>query len=159
MSLQLRDISELTRARHLAWLAYNLMLQDHAGRAREAADEAAAAAASTGDLESRIISELTLALFDCGDGYADRAVFRLAALCELAHSSDVTEAYGLAAHHYALQLAVAGRVEDATAQIAEGTEHARREGNAMARNMWAIFGGLVHIAAGRLSAARAAVES
>src|SRR5262249_33502334 len=45
-ALQLRDISELTRARHLAWLAYNLMLQDHAGRAREAADEAAAAAAS-----------------------------------------------------------------------------------------------------------------
>jgi DNA-binding CsgD family transcriptional regulator len=29
----------------------------------------------------------------------------------------------------------------------------------MARNLWAIFGGLVHIAAGRLSAARAAVES
>jgi DNA-binding CsgD family transcriptional regulator len=158
-ALQLRDISELTRARHLAWLGYNLMLQDHAGRAREAADEAAAAAASTDDLESRIISELTLALFDCGDGYADRAVRRLAALCELAHTSDVTEAHGLAAHHYALQLAVAGRVEDATAQIAEGTEHARREGNAMARNMWAIFGGMVHVAAGRLSAARAAVES
>jgi DNA-binding CsgD family transcriptional regulator len=158
-ALQLRDISEVTRARHLAWLAYNLMFQDHAGRAREAADEAAAAAASTDDLESRIISELTLALFDCGDGYADRAVRRLAALCELAHTGDVTEAYGLAAHHYALQLAVAGRVDDATAQIAEGTEHARREGNAMARNLWAIFGGLVHIAAGRLSAARAAVES
>ena len=158
-ALQLRDISELTRARHLAWLAYNLMLQDHAGRAREAADEAAAAATSTGDLESRIISELTLALFDCGDGYAGRSVSRLGALCALPYTSDATAAHDLAAHHYALQLAVAGRVDDATAQIAEGTEHARREGNAMARNMWAIFGGLVHIAAGRLSAARAAVES
>src|SRR6516165_5531985 len=158
-ALQLRDISELTRARHLAWLAYNLMLQDHVGRAREAADEAAAAAASTGDLESRIISELTLALFDCGDGYARRSVSRLGALCALPYTSDATAAHDLAAHHYALQRAVAGRVDDATAQIAEGTEHARREGNAMARNMWAIFGGLVHIAAGRLSAARAAVET
>ena len=158
-ALQLRDISELTRARHLAWLAYNLMLQDHAGRAREAADEAAAAATSTGDLESRIISELTLALFDCGDGYAGRSVSRLGALCALPYTSDATAAHDLAAHHYALQLAVAGRVDDATAQIAEGTEHARREGNAMALDMWAIFGGLVHLAAGRLTAARAAVES
>src|SRR5262249_10928172 len=30
-ALQLRDISEVTRARHLAWLAYNLALQDQHG--------------------------------------------------------------------------------------------------------------------------------
>ena len=157
-ALELREISEVTRARHLAWLAYNL-IHDQRGQHRAAADEAAAAAASTGDLEAKIISEVTLALFDCGDGYADRALRRLGSLCALAYTSDAAAAHDRAAHHYAIQLAVAGRVDDATAQIAQGTEHARREGNAMALNIWVIFGGLVHLAAGRLSAARAAVET
>src|SRR6201994_3090731 len=69
-ALQLGDISEVTRARHLAWLAYNLIFQKHGGQQRAAADEAAAAAASTGDLEATILAHLTLALLDCGDGYA-----------------------------------------------------------------------------------------
>ena len=88
-----------------------------------------------------------------------RSSRRLAAVCALANTSDVTEAHGLAAHHYAVQLAVAGRVEEATSKIAEGAAHARREGNAMALAIWNMCGGLVHLAAGRLSAARASVES
>src|SRR6202012_487465 len=39
-ALQLRDISEVTRARHLAWLAYNLMFQQRGEQRRAAADEA-----------------------------------------------------------------------------------------------------------------------
>jgi hypothetical protein len=33
-ALQLADISEVTRARHLGWLAYNLMLHDQRGQRR-----------------------------------------------------------------------------------------------------------------------------
>ena len=65
-ALQLSDISEVTRARHLAWLAYNLVLQDKRGQRRAAANEAAAAAASTGDLEATILADVTLALLDVG---------------------------------------------------------------------------------------------
>ena len=36
-ALQLGDISEVTRARHLGWLAYNLVLHDHRGEARACA--------------------------------------------------------------------------------------------------------------------------
>ena len=72
-ALQLADISEVTRARHLAWLAYNLMFHDQGGQRRAAADEAAAAAASTGDLEATILANLALALLDDGEGYAGRA--------------------------------------------------------------------------------------
>jgi DNA-binding CsgD family transcriptional regulator len=50
-------------------------------------------------------------------------------------------------------------LEDAAARVADGTEQARRERNAMALDIWATFGGIVHLAAGRLSAARAAAES
>ena len=158
-ALQLGDISEVTRARHLAWLAYNLMFQKQGGQQRAAANEAAAAAASTGDLESKIVANLTLALLDCGEGYAGRALRRLEELCALARTSDATAAHDLAAMHYALLLAVVGRLDDAAAQVADGTEQARREGNAMALAIWATNDGVVHLTAGRLSAARAAIES
>ncbi|MGB6761656.1 helix-turn-helix transcriptional regulator, partial [Mycobacterium sp.] len=158
-ALQLGDISEVTRARHLAWLAYNLTLHDHRGQERAAANEAAAAAASTGDLESKIVADVTLALLDCGDGYAGRALRHLEELCALARTDDVTAAHDLAAVSYANLLAVVGRLDEAAARVAEGTEQARRAGNAMALDMWTLIDGMVHLAAGRLSAARAAIES
>jgi DNA-binding CsgD family transcriptional regulator len=156
LALQLAGISEVTRARHLAWLAYNLMLHDQGAERRTAANEAAAAAAATGDLEATILAGTTLALLDCGEGYAGRSVRRLEELCALARTSDAT-----AAHHfsYALLLAVVGRLDDAAAQVAEGTEQARREGNAMGLDLWATWDGVVHLTTGRLPAARAAVES
>jgi DNA-binding CsgD family transcriptional regulator len=158
-ALQLGDISEVTRARHLAWLAYNLALHDQRGEAGAAANEAVAAAASTGDLEATILANLTLAVLDGGEGHAGRSVRRLGELCALARTSDATAAHLLAANHYAILLAVVGRLDDAAARVADGTEQARREGNAMALDMWPTIDGVVHLAAGRLSAARAATES
>jgi DNA-binding CsgD family transcriptional regulator len=158
-ALRLLDISEVTRARHLGWLAYNLMFQKQDGQQRAAANEAAAAAAATGDLEATILADVTLALLDCGDGYAGRALRRLEELCALARTTDATAAHDLAAMHYAHLLAAVGRLDDAAAQVADGTEQARREGNAMALDMWTPVDGVVHLTAGRLSAARAAAES
>jgi DNA-binding CsgD family transcriptional regulator len=158
-ALQLGDISEVTRARHLGWLAYNLVFHDQRGQARAAANEAAVAAASTGDLEARIVADVTLALLDCGEGYAGRSVRRLEELCALARTSDATAAHDLAALHYPILLAAVGRLDDAAARVADGTEQAHRAGNAMARDIWARLDGIVHLAAGRLSAARAATES
>jgi DNA-binding CsgD family transcriptional regulator len=158
-ALRLRDISEVTRARHLSWLAYNLALHDQRGQRRAAANEAAAAAASTGDLEATIMANLTLALLDDGKGHAGSSVHRLEELCALARTSDATPAHDLAAIHYAYLLAVVGRLDDAAAQVAEGTEQARRAGNAMTLDIWATWDGVVHLTAGRLSAARAAAES
>jgi DNA-binding CsgD family transcriptional regulator len=158
-ALQLRGISEVTRARHLAWLAYNVMLQDHGGRAREAADEAAAAAASTGDLESRILGDIALACLDCGDGFAGRGLRRLEQLCALASTSDVTATQDLAEIHYTNLLAVVGRLDDAAVEVADLVEQARREHNAMAVDVWATVDGMVRLAAGELSAARALTES
>jgi DNA-binding CsgD family transcriptional regulator len=158
-ALQLADISEVTRARHLGWLAHNLALHDQRGQRRAAANEAAAAAASTGDLEATIVADVTLAVLDGGEGYAGRSVRRLEELCALARASDVTAAHFSAANHYAFLLAAVGRLDDAAAQVADGTEQARREGNAMALDIWATIDGVVHLAAGRLCAARAATES
>jgi DNA-binding CsgD family transcriptional regulator len=158
-ALQLRDISEVTRARHLAWLAYNLALHDQRGEAGAAANEAAATAASTGDVEATLLANLTLAVLDGGEGYAGRSVRRLEELRTPARPGDATAAHYLAANHYAILLAVVGRLDDAAAQVADGIEQARREGNAMALDMWPTIAGVVHLAAGRLPAARAATES
>jgi DNA-binding CsgD family transcriptional regulator len=157
-ALQLGDISEVTRARHLAELAYNLVYDQRGQQQRAAANEAAAAAAATGDLEARIMANVTLGLLDGGDGDADGALRRLEELCALARTSDAAAAHDLAAIHYANLLAVVGRLDDSAAQAAAGRQQARRAGNAMALDQWAIVDGVVHWTAGRLSAARASVE-
>src|SRR5262249_36092309 len=154
-ALQLPEISEVARARHLAWLASNLALNGQTAQARAAADEAAAAAASTSDLESKIMSTLTVALLDYRDGQADRALRRLKDICALARASETPAAHDLAGIHYATLLAVVGRLDEAADQIADATERAHREGNAMALAIWAAMDGVVHLTAGRLSAARA----
>jgi DNA-binding CsgD family transcriptional regulator len=158
-ALELGDISEVTRARHLALLAYNLMSDDQHGNHRVEANEAAAAAASTGDVESKIVTGVTLACYDCADGYAGRALGQLEELSALAaRTADLPIAHLLVAVNYANLLAVVGRLDDAAAQIAVGTERAGRERNTMALDIWAAIDGMVHFAAGRLSAARASVE-
>src|SRR6201994_2994310 len=76
-ALQLGGINEVTRARHLAWLAYSLMTDDQHGQHRGAADEAAAAAESSGDPEAKILADVVLAQIEGGDGDAGRALRRL----------------------------------------------------------------------------------
>ncbi len=158
-ALQLSGISEVTRTRHLAWLAYNLVLQDKSGQWRTAADEAAAAAAATGDLEATIMAEVTHALLDSGEGYPARALGRVEQLRPLAYTNETALAHAYAGMFHANLLAVVGRLDDATARAGEGIEQAGREGNALALETWAVYSGWVHLAAGRLSAARDAADS
>jgi DNA-binding CsgD family transcriptional regulator len=158
-ALRLSGISEVTRARHLAWLAFNLVLQDKPGQWRTAADEAAAAAAATGDLEAIIMAEVTHALLDSGEGFAARALERIERLRPLAYTTETALAHAFAGMFHANLLAVVGRLDDATARVADGMAQAGRERNSLALTTWAVFGGWVHLAAGRLSAARDAAES
>lgn len=157
-ALALSNISEVTRARHLAMLAYNLMLDDEDGCYRAAADEAAAAAESTGDLRAKVTSDVVLACFECADGYAQRALHRLEGVCAQGRTREFVVSDLLAANHYANMLAVAGRMDEAAGQVAEGVQRAERERDEMMLDIWARISGMAHLAAGRLRAARAAVE-
>ena len=158
-ALGLSNISEVTRARHLAMLAYNLMLDDEDGQHRVAAEEAAAAAESTGDLQAKVITEVVLACFDCADGYANRALHHLEEVCAHGRTRAPVVADLLATNYYANMLALVGRLEDAAERVTAGVQRARRERGEMMLDIWARIEGMVHLAAGRLSAARAAVES
>ncbi|MGD1252987.1 AAA family ATPase [Mycobacterium seoulense] len=156
-ALQLPHLSDVTQARHRAWLAYNLAMYGQDGQDGAAANEAAAAAASTGDVESRILSGIALACLDCANGYAGRALHRVEELQALTPADDMT-AHHLAAIHLANLLAVVGRLEDAATLVADRTEKSQKERDGMALHIWGLTAGVVHLAAGRLSAVRAAVE-
>ena len=157
-ALQLANISDVTRARHLAWLAVNEVCNGMHDAELSAVIEAAAAA-SAGDLESRILCEITLAILEYSDGYPDRAIQRMERLDALTRGGNITFAHTLAAVHRAVVLTFVGRSEEAAVLVAEGTEKAQRERNAMALPIWATMGAMVHLAAGRLSSARATVEA
>jgi DNA-binding CsgD family transcriptional regulator len=156
-ALQLPHLSDVTQARHRAWLAYNLAMYGQHGRESAAANEAAAAAESTGDLEASILSGIALACLDCANGYAGRALHRVEELEALTPAGDTT-AHHLAAIHLANLLAVVGRLEDAAALVAGRTEKSQRERDGMALHIWGLTAGGVEVAAGRLSSARAAIE-
>ncbi|OMC24405.1 LuxR family transcriptional regulator [Mycobacterium colombiense] len=156
-ALQLPDLSDVTQARHRAWLAYNLTMYGQHGQDSAAADDAAAAAASTGDLESRILSGVALAYLDCANGRAGRALHRVEELQALPPAGDMTT-HNLAGCHLANLLAVVGRLENAAALVATGTETSQRERDGMALHIWALMAGVVQAAAGRLSAARVTTE-
>jgi DNA-binding CsgD family transcriptional regulator len=157
-ALALPDISAGLRARHHAWLAYNLMMDGRAGHDRGAANEAAGTAEATGDLEAMIMSEIALAGHDCADGYCQRALARTAKVDMLTRTGSVTAAHQVAAHHRANVLAVVGQLDEAAKIIADGIRVSRSEGNGMTLQVWTHDQGMVHLAAGRLSAARATIE-
>ena len=157
-ALQLANISDVTRARHVAWLAVNEVCNGMHDAELPAVIEAAAAA-SAGDLESRILCEITLAILEYSDGYPDRAIQRMERLDAITRGGNITFAHTLAAVHRAVVLTFVGRSEEAAVLVAEGTDKAQRERNAMALPIWATMGAMVHLAAGRLSSARATVEA
>jgi DNA-binding CsgD family transcriptional regulator len=156
-ALQLPHLSGVTQARHRAWLAYNLAMYGQPGHDSAAADEAAAAAASTGDLESSILSGVALACLDCANGYPGRALHRVEQLQALTPADDMT-AHHLAAIHLANLLAVIGRLEESAALITGRTEKSQKERDSMGLHIWALTAGGTEVAAGRLAAARAAIE-
>ena len=80
-------------------------------------------------------------------------------LCALGRTSELPVAHLLAANYYANMLALVGRFDEAAGQVNAGLERARQQRNAMVLEVWATIDGMVHLAAGRLTAARAAVES
>lgn len=156
-ALRLPHLSDVTQARHQAWLAYNLAMYGQHGQDSEAASEAAAAAAATGDPESSILSGVALACLDCVNGYAGRALHRVEELQELTPVGDMTS-HNLAACHLANLLAVVGRMEDAAVLVAKWTKKSQQERDGMALHIWGLTAGVVRVAAGQLSAARASTE-
>jgi ATP/maltotriose-dependent transcriptional regulator MalT len=157
-ALQLPHISDVTRARHQTWLAYNLAMNCEHDEARAAAEQALAIGDAAGDVESKILGESTLALLDAVDGYAQDAIRRMDQLDAVSSGGGTTLAQELCGMHKGSLLALVGRFDDAAATIVEGTQKARRDHAGMPLHLWRMTSAIVPFAAGRLATARANAE-
>lgn len=158
LALKLPGINDVTRARHQAWLAYFEVvngLQADGSTATAAAD----AATATGDLEAQIVSGTALAVLDEQEGYAKRAMRRMADVDALTRTGEPTLGHIIAAIHRVRLLATVGPLDEAGEQIAIAAGQAHRDCNAMALPPLAILGGMVQVAAGQLAAARDTIDA
>ncbi len=156
-ALQLSEISDVTRARHRAWLACNHAVSGLPPDESVIA-EAVAAAEATGDSESRTVCEISLAITDYVEGYVLRSLNRLERLHLRADGDDPSFGRTLADYHRANVLTFLGRSGEATAVTTHGVEISRRQGSEMAYVLWALEDAAIHLATGQLSAARATLE-
>lgn len=158
-ALELASISDLTRTRHLGWLAYNLAMDGQTEGARDAIVGAVAAAESGDDLLTTVLAEVAQALAHCADGYAERTAASLERLAGLARSVDPGAVQHFAAMNRAILLVTLGLLDDATTSVSESLHLARAQRNRMAVQLLTQIQGLIHLAAGQLRAARTVVES
>ncbi len=158
-ALELDSINDLTRARHLGWLAYNLAMDGQTEGVRAAIDDALAAAASSDDTLTTVLAEVAMAQANCADGYGERTAESLDRLADLLHDADSGAVQHFAAANRTLVLTTLGLIDDATASVSERLRLARAQRNYMALQLLTQIQAMIHLAAGRLDEARAAVES
>ncbi|BBZ39455.1 helix-turn-helix transcriptional regulator [Mycobacterium conspicuum] len=158
-ALELASINDLTRTRHLGWLAYNLAMDGQTGDIRRAVDDALDAAALTDDVLTKVLAEASAAIVDCADGYAGRAEQALERLAVLTRSVEPGPVRHLAAINRAIVLLTLGQLDDAATSLAVSLRQARTQRNQMAVQLLTQIHALIHLAAGRLETARASVES
>ena len=158
-ALELASMSDLTRTRHLGWLAYNLAMDGQSDDVRRAANDALEAATSTDDMLTRILAEVALAIANCADGYAGRIAESLERVADLVRSTDPGAVQQFAAANRAILLVTLGLLDDATASVSESLGLARAQRNSMAVQLLTQVQALMHLAAGQVQTARAVVES
>jgi DNA-binding CsgD family transcriptional regulator len=151
-------VSPATRARNQVWLAHNLMLDDdpEAGpAAREALDQLSEA----DDLETHILAKSTVASVELALGFGRRCSALLEETKSAAGSIGGASAAGQrAAVVHGFALVTLGRLEEATVLIGEGLAAAETERRLEAVQSLTITQAMCDLAAGRLSAARTALE-
>ncbi|MUL47241.1 AAA family ATPase [Mycobacterium sp. CBMA293] len=158
-ALQLPNMSAHTRALHLSWLAYNLVLDGQTLTVRDAALTALAVAAENDDLEAQMIAEVALASVDAVEGYQQRSLQRLAVMLPHLWSAEVGVSGLVVAAAYANALVTVGRLDDAEAAIADGVVNTRRLKNAAGEQVLGTVTALREFAAGNLDSARTIVAN
>lgn len=154
----LPNVSRATRARNQAWLAHNLMLDGNCA-AGAAARTALHQLSQSDDVETRTLAATTVASVEQADGYGRRSAAILDELRATAGAIGGGSPTGQrAAQVYATVLVAAGRLSEATAQIAEGRAAAEAERKTLAIRLLTVNQAMCDFAAGRLIAARTELE-
>ena len=158
-ALELDSIGDLTRTRHLGWLAYNLAMDGQVSDVRAAIEDATDVAALTDDTLTKVLAEVSLALVNCADGYTARTEESLERLAVLTRSAEPGAVQHFASINRAILLVTLGQLDDATASVSESLRLARAQRNQMAIQLLTQIQALFQLAGGGLDLARATVES
>src|ERR1700691_5454680 len=118
-ALELNSISDLSRTRHLGWLAYNLAMDGQTSDVRRTANGALAAAASTDDTLTTVLAEVSLALANCVDGFTTRTEESPRASREHHPQRGPRRRAHFAVVNRAIILATLGLLDDATTSVSE----------------------------------------
>lgn len=150
LALELPALPPVLRARHQAWLAYNLAMS---GRPEEA-EKNAAEVRLCDDLQSRVLTELALTAADSAYGRITAASHRIEAVAEQVRGAPYADWQEIVPFHRAHLLAVSGRVADARSVLEGAVSRARHVSATVIVDAWAGFDGLLSLAAGRLCEVR-----
>ncbi|MGB9307064.1 MAG: AAA family ATPase, partial [Mycobacterium sp.] len=158
-ALELDSISDVTRARHLGWLAFNLAMDGQTSEVRSTADAALAIAVATDDPLTSMLAEAGLALTYLVDGFTRRTEESLERLTGLIHGSGHGSLPHLGSVIRAIILTTLGSLDEATESVAGRLELARAQHHQVAIQLLTQVQAQIHLAAGRLQRARAVIEA
>ncbi|MFI5615133.1 LuxR C-terminal-related transcriptional regulator [Amycolatopsis sp. NPDC051903] len=150
LALELPNLPAVLRARHQAWLAYNLATS---GRPAEA-EKRAAGVDLCDDLHARVVTELALTAVDTAHGRITAALKRVEAAAEQVRGAPYESWQEMVPFHHADVLATAGRVADARGVLRTAVSRARHVSADVFVGAWQQFGGLLSLTAGRLCEVR-----
>lgn len=159
LALQMPGLSAEMRARHLGWLAYNLVLDGQKHAVREPAQAALNLAAEIGDLQARLIAESAMANVDCIEGRVGCFLQRMETLQPRMWAADGGVVGMVATAVRANLLITVGRLAEATAAVSDGAKNARRLWSSAGAQAFDIVQALCELAAGRLTSARTIIET
>jgi DNA-binding CsgD family transcriptional regulator len=154
-ALRLPGLSPVLRGRHQAWLAYNLMMGGEPRLAAAVAEQMI----PTDDPQTRMMTGIALAGVEAAGGACGRALRRIEALLHPPGTVERESWLAIVHFHHAHLLAVQGRLDDARVVLIDGVTRARRERDGLMLTIWTQFGGLLSLAAGELSDARAEADT
>lgn len=157
-SLALTGITSETRAQHLGWLAYNVMMDGQTDRAWSVALEAQEA--SSADASVGVLAGLARANALCANGFGSRGLAALADVRGRIRANDVGTAVAhLANFHHANLALTLGRFDEATESITRGIDAARRGEDMVIAQNFVHLTAMHAVVRGNLDQARSVLES
>jgi DNA-binding CsgD family transcriptional regulator len=158
LALNLPDLPETLRARHLACLFHNLVTAGRIQEARAALEDARAALGSAEDPRAWFTLRVAESALDYSDDQFDRSLELITSAYRDGIFAGDDQRLRLAHMWHGELLSVADRDDEALAIAADGLAAAQRDRQGWAYQMFETWHGRVLLRAGRLSEARAVLE-
>ena len=159
LALNLPDLSDVSRARHLACLFHNLIVAGHVEEARQLLEETRAALESVNDARASFTLHVAESALEYTDGDFDPSLALIASAYREGIFAGDDQRLRLAHMWHGELLGVTDRDEEALEIAADGLAAALRDRQGWAYRMFEIWHGRMLLRTGQLPEARAVLEA